>query len=359
MPFKNKVVNINQKSIIEIGGVKVAAGERKKININVARLYDFTEMTVPVEVIRGKENGPRLFVSAAIHGDEINGVEITKRLLNHKALKDIRGTLIAVPIVNVFGYNTKSRYLPDRRDLNRHFPGTETGSLAGQLANTFMKEIVEQCTHGIDLHTGAIHRTNLPQIRANLDDPETNRLAHAFNVPVMINSSLRDGSLREAAREREIPMLLFEGGEALRHNEHVIKSGLNGILTLMNEIGMISYSKGNVIKDDKLFIALHSMWVRAPQSGSLKQIKHIGNRVNKGQVLGIISDPFGGNKAKITASCTGIIIGVVTMPLLNKGDAVFHIASFDNSREVKEQVDDFLDENMGSIKINIKGDYHD
>jgi len=332
-------------SVIKIGGASVAVGERKKININVARLYDFTEMNIPVEIIRGKEDGPRLFVSAAIHGDEINGVEIIKRLLNHKALKNIRGTLIAVPIVNVFGYNTKSRYLPDRRDLNRHFPGSNKGSLAGQLANTFMTEIVEQCTHGIDLHTGAIHRSNLPQIRADLDDAETNQLAHAFNVPVMINSNLPDGSLREAARALKIPMLLFEGGEALRHDEHVIKSGLNGILTLMDEIGMISF-KGIRADDDKLFIALSSTWIRAPQSGSLRQIKHIGNRVRTGQVLGIISDPFGGNKVEIKASCTGIIIGAVTMPLLNKGDAVFHIASFDNSRQVKEQVDDFLDENL-------------
>lgn len=333
-------------AVIQMGGVEIAAGERKQVNLNVARLYDFTEMNIPVELIRGKEDGPRLFVSAAIHGDEINGVEIIKRLLNHKALKNICGTLIAVPIVNVFGYNTKSRYLPDRRDLNRHFPGSEKGSLAGQLAHTFMTEIVKQCTHGIDLHTGAIHRSNLPQIRADLDDAETNKLAHAFNVPVMINSKLPDGSLREAARALKIPMLLFEGGEALRHDEQVIRSGLNGVLTLMDEIGMISF-KGKKAEDDKLFIALSSTWVRAPQSGSLRQIKHIGHRVQKDQVLGYISDPFGGNKIEIKASCTGIIIGAVTMPLLNKGDAVFHIASFDNSKEVKEQVDDFLDENVG------------
>ncbi len=341
---------MNSDSILQIDGICIEAGERKKININVARLYDFTEMNIPVEVMRGHEDGPRLFVCAAIHGDEINGTEIIKRLLKHRALRNIKGTLIAVPIVNVFGYNTKSRYLPDRRDLNRHFPGSEQGSLAGQLAHTFMTEIIDQCTHGVDFHTGAIHHSNLPQIRADLDDPKTNELAHAFNVPVMINSKLPDGSLREAARERKIPILLFEGGEALRHDEHVIKSGLNGILTLMNEIGMIDFDKREKAEDDQLFIALSSTWIRAPQSGSLRQIKYIGNRVTKGQLLGVISDPFGVNKAEIRASCTGIIIGAVTMPLLNRGDAVFHIASFDNSREVKEQVDDFLDENLEPVK---------
>lgn len=331
---------------IVIGGQKIKRGTRKKLSINVARLYDFTEMNIPVEVIRGQEDGPRLFVSAAIHGDEINGVEIIKCLLAHPALSDIRGTLIVVPIVNVFGYNTKSRYLPDRRDLNRNFPGSSNGSLAAQLANTFMNEIVKKCTHGIDLHTAAIHRTNLPQIRANLDDAETNDLAHAFNVPVMINSNLRDGSLREAAKDCNIPMLLFEGGEALRHDEQVIRSGLNGILTLMSEINMIKFDEGKKADDDKLFIAKSSKWIRAPQSGSLSQIKYIGDKVKKGEILGMISDPFGTNRCEIEAKFSGIIIGAVTMPLLNRGDAVFHIATFENLSQVSEQVDDFLDETL-------------
>lgn len=330
---------------MHIGGTRIAAGERKQLSINVARLYDFTEMTIPVEVVRGKADGPCLFVCAATHGDEINGVEIVKRLLKHKALRSLKGTLIAVPIVNVFGYNNKSRYLPDRRDLNRHFPGAESGSLAGQLAHTIVTQLLGHATHAVDLHTGAIHRTNLAQIRANLDDPETNRLAHAFNVPVMINSNLRDGSLREAAAKLGIPILLFEGGEALRHDERIIKSGLNGLLTLMNEISMIEH-KGRLADDNKLFIALSSAWVRAPQSGSLRQMKHVGNRVKKGEVLGVISDPFGDNKANVLASRTGIIIGATTIPLLNKGDAAFHIASFDNSKDVEEQVDDFVGETL-------------
>jgi hypothetical protein len=330
---------------LTIANTEILAGERRQLFINVARLFDFTEMGMPVEVVRGKQDGPHLFVCAAIHGDEINGVEIIRRLLRHPALENIKGTLIAVPIVNVFGYNNKSRYLPDRRDLNRHFPGSPNGSMAGQLAHSFLEEIVKHCTHGVDLHTGAIHRSNLPQIRANLDDPETNRLAHAFNVPVMINSSLRDGSLREAARELNIPILLFEGGEALRHDEQVISSGLNGILTLMNEIGMISF-EGQKADDDKLFIALSSSWLRAPQSGSLRPIKTLGGRVEKGEVLGVISDPFGRIQAEIVAKSPGIIIGAVTLPLVNRGDALFHIASFADPEEVEEHIDDFLDEHM-------------
>lgn len=330
---------------LTIGGITILPGERKKVSLKVSHLYDFTGMTIPVEVVRGKKPGPKLFVCAAIHGDEINGVEIIRRLLQHRILKNLQGTLIAIPIVNVFGYNNKSRYLPDRRDLNRHFPGSPDGSLASQIAHIFMSEVVSKCTHGVDLHTGALQRTNLPQVRACLDNPETNRLAHAFKVPVMINSNLRDGSLREAARQLNIPMLLFEGGEALRHNEHVIKVGLTGLFTLMNEIGMVSY-KTRSRRESKTFIALSSYWVRAPHSGSLRIFKSVGDKVQTGQLLGTISDPFGEHNFDIITPQTGIIIGNTTLPLLNRGDAAFHIATFDDPHIVEEHVEDFLDNNL-------------
>ena len=175
---------------VTINGVTVTRGTRTTIDLPAGRLYTHTPMTIPVHVVSGKHAGPVLFISAAIHGDEINGVEIIRRLLKSSSLKRLRGTIIAVPIVNVHGLINHSRYLPDRRDLNRSFPGSDKGSLAARLAHLFMKEIVAQSTHGIDLHTGALHRTNLPQIRANLDDPETDKLARAFDVPVIISSTV-------------------------------------------------------------------------------------------------------------------------------------------------------------------------
>ncbi len=260
-----------------IAGQTIGRGERKRVLLNVAKLYDFTEMTIPVEVIRGKSDGPVLFVSGAVHGDEINGVEIIRQLLCKKALNSIKGTLIAVPIVNVFGFNNKSRYLPDRRDLNRNFPGTDTGSMTAQLAHIFMTEIVEKCTHGIDLHCAAINRVNLPQIRACRDDPETAKMAEAFNVPVLLHSTLRDGSLREATRERNIPTLLFEGGEALRFNEKTIKSGVQGVLSVMREIGMLRPLKNKTVKPEA-FVARSSHWIRAPHSGIFVAKKKLGDR---------------------------------------------------------------------------------
>lgn len=326
--------------ILTIGGVDIKHGERKQVRIDVAKLYDFTEMNIPVEVIRGKKDGPILFISGAVHGDEINGVEIVRRILAQKFLSGIKGTLIAVPIVNVFGFSTMSRYLPDRRDLNRSFPGAKNGSLTAQLAHTFLTEIVTHCTHGIDFHTAAINRINLPQIRACLDEPETMAMAEAFQMPVVLHSELRDGSLRGATREHGIPTLLFEGGEALRFNERVIKGGVQGALSVMRHIGMLKPLK-NKPKPKDVFVARSSHWLRAPHSGILTPKKKLGERVKKGQVLGVISNPFGHEKREVLAKRTGIIIGAVTMPLLNKGDAVFHVATFEDPSTVEEHVEMF------------------
>lgn len=336
-------MNKNTDDILQIANVKIPRGKRAKLEIPFAKLYDHTEMTIPVEVVRGTEDGPTLFVSAAIHGDEINGVEVIKRLLSKSRINPkMKGTLIAVPIVNVFGFNRNARYLPDRRDLNRCFPGSPKGSLGGQIAHIFMQEIVGKCTHGIDIHTGAFHRTNLPQIRACIDDEETHRLAKAFGVPVVINSSIRDGSLRQAAAERGIPMLLYEGGEVLRYEEKIIKSALMGILSVMESIGMIEPKQPKHMKKKaKTFIAQSSHWIRAAHSGSLRTRKHIGDRVKEGDLLGILSDPYGDDKLEVRSTKTGIIIGTTVLPLVNNGDAMYHIATFENSEEVEERIEIF------------------
>ncbi|TVQ82844.1 MAG: succinylglutamate desuccinylase [Micavibrio sp.] len=327
-----------------IAGEEIAPGERKKVELKVARLYDFTEMSIPIEVVRGKKDGPRLFVCAAIHGDEINGVDIIRRLLRQKSLAKIRGTLIAVPIVNVFGFNTKTRYLPDRRDLNRFFPGNVDGSLTAQVAHIFTTEILEKATHGIDLHTAGFSRANLPHIRANLADPVVMRMAQAFNVPVLINANFVDGSLREAADSRGIPLVLFEGGEALKFNERVIRSGLRGVLSVMRAIGMLPNLKSKAeaeLKEKNVFIAKSRHWVRAPHSGILQSETRLGAHVKKGQILGIVSDPFGEDVFKIRAKKSGIVVGTATLPLVNAGDAAFHIATFEDAGAVEERVDLF------------------
>ncbi len=329
---------------IEIAGELIAPGEAKTIALQTTQFYTNTPVNIPVHIVNGKIPGPRLFVSAAIHGNEINGVEIIRRLLMSSALKRIKGTLIAIPVVNVHGFIQQSRYLPDRRDLNRSFPGSKKGSLAARLAHIFMREIVNKCTHGIDLHTGAIHRSNIPQIRANLDDDETARMARAFSVPVLLNSSIRDGSLREAANELGIPMLLYEAGEALRFDEVSIRAGLRGVIRVMREIGMLSKTKVTQRALKLSSIAQGSAWVRAAISGIVHIQVPLGSQINKGGTLGFIYDPFGTDETIIYSPFDGIIIGQVNNPLIYEGDALFHIAYFGEVDTAAEHLEVFSEE---------------
>lgn len=336
-------------SPLEINGTFVGRGQRVTLDLPAGRLYTNTPMTMPVHIVTGKKEGPRLFICAAIHGDEINGVEIIRRVLKAPALKRLRGTLIAVPIVNLHGLINHSRYLPDRRDLNRSFPGSEKGSLAGRLAHLFMEEIVSKCSHGIDLHTGAIHRSNLPQIRANMDDPETERLARAFNVPVIISATLRDGSLREAAADLGMPMLLYEAGEALRFDEIGIRAGVKGVISVMRELGMLPATKRKTRPAGAAVVAHSSNWVRAPDSGILRLLAPLGQRVSRGHLLGMVTDPFGEREIQVTAPCSGIIIGRTNLPLVNEGDALFHIARFEDVHDVASRVEEFTVEHSPQV----------
>lgn len=331
----------------------ITAGSRVSLDLPLPHQSTYTPMTMPVHVVHGKRNGPVLFVSAAIHGDEINGVEIIRLLLRHRALKYIKGTLICVPIVNVFGFVTHSRYLPDRRDLNRSFPGTRRGSLASRLAYRFTEEIVKKSSHGIDLHTGALHRTNHPHIRADLDDPATSELARAFGTPVIINANLRDGSLRQVATEMGIPMLLYEAGEGLRFDTLGIRAGLRGILNVMSTLGMIRKRRAGGAKAG-VVEARSSTWLRAPQSGILRVAVKIGARVELGDVIGYIADALGDNERAVVSSATGIVIGRTNLPVVNEGDALFHIARFSNSRTVADAIETFHEEHIEGLG---PGDY--
>ncbi len=322
-----------------IAGTAVAAGTRVKIEFPLADLYTYGPLAMPVEVVRGRLDGPTVFVSAAIHGDEINGIEIIHRLLRqHHTLRQLRGTLICIPIVNVFGFINQTRYLPDGRDLNRAFPGSERGSLTSRVAHLFLREIAAKCDYGIDLHTAAAHRNNLPHIRANLDDKETLRLARSFQVPVLLNSNTRDGSLRQAAGELGVKVVLFEGGERLRFNEHVIRIGLQGVMSSLRTLGMLP---ARPRRDDgpKPLVARHTRWVRAARSGIHCIDVKLGQRVRRGDRLGVISDPFGALEEEVRCEYDGIIIGQTCLPLINEGDALFHVARFDRTSAAERAVE--------------------
>ncbi len=334
-----------------IGDSEVAAGCRETVDLPLPRLYTHTPLFLPVHVVHGRRHGPCMFVSGVIHGDELNGLEIIRRLLGRPAVARLRGTLIAIPIVNVYGVIHHSRYLPDRRDLNRSFPGSERGSLTARVAELFIGEIVERCSHGIDLHTGAFHRANLPQIRANLDDPTTLELARAFGVPVLLNSDTRDGSLREAAAERGIPMLLYEGGQALRFDEYAIRPAVRGILNVMRALGMIGAVRAGARRQEPV-IATASSWLRAPQSGIFRSDIKLGAYLRPGQRLGEVSDPFGEDRTPVEAPFGGIVIGRTRLPLVHQGEALFHVARFDDVHAAAKGVEAM----RNSIELAGEGD---
>ncbi len=318
----------------------MAAGEVAAIDFPIADLSTHTPMTMPVQVIHGRYEGPRLFVCAALHGDEINGVEIIRRLLRLSPIRRLRGTLIAVPIVNVPGFVSQSRYLPDRRDLNRCFPGSTQGSLASRLARLFMDEVVSKATHGVDLHTGALHRDNFPQIRGNLDDEETNNLAQAFGVPVTINTGFRDGSLRWASAEKNVPVIVYEAGEALRFDEACIRAGVKGIVRVMRVLGMLPRPKRLPIARPSLVIR-STTWVRASQSGLLRAVTALGAQVKEGDLLGLIADPYGENEVELCSPSDGVVIGRSNLPLVHEGDALFHVARHQGTKVVARSLDAF------------------
>ncbi len=322
-----------------IGGVSIAPGEHRFIDLPITQLYH-TPLTMPVRVQRGRRGGPVMFVSAALHGDELIGVEIIRRLLSLKHVRSLRGCLIAVPIVNVQAFLMQSRYLPDRRDLNRSFPGSETGSLAARMAHAFLKEIVERADYGIDLHTGAVHRPNLPQIRADLTHAETRRLAEVFGAPLMMNAPIRPGSLREYTSNKQIPVLLYESGEALRYDELCIRAGVRGVVNVMREIGMLPPRKSSRHFMDPV-VAQSTFWLRAPSSGILRTTVALGERVKANQVLGVIADPYGQEEMPLVSPEPGLVIGRTSLPPVNEGDALFHIARVEHLHEAAETVEKF------------------
>ena len=308
----------------------IAPGKQLSFEIPVARLPSGTWLSLPVTVLHGRKPGPTVWISATIHGDELNGIESIRRALTTLTPRSLAGTVIAVPIVNVFGFVDQSRYLPDRRDLNRSFPGSPNGSLASRLAHLFMSTIVAACDVGIDLHTGSDHRENLPQIRADLNDPATKLLAEAFGAPVMIHSRLRDGSLREAASAHGTRVLLFEGGEATRFNEHAISAGTDGVLRTLASLGVIEHAPAATHPPLQ---SHHSRWVRARRGGIVRLQTSLGEHLQRGDVLAIIADPAGNGASRLRAPIDGLVVALSRNPLANQGDAIAHLAEIQSQPE--------------------------
>jgi hypothetical protein len=294
---------------------------------------------MPVTVVHGRRPGPRLLLTAAIHGDELNGIEIIRRVLHANWIRPLHGTIVAIPMVNIFGVLQRSRYLPDRRDLNRCFPGSEKGSLAARMAHLLTHNILPNVDVAIDLHTGALHRSNLPQIRVHLENEEAASMARAFEAPVILDADIRDGSLRGTGDDLGIAIITYEAGEALRFDETAIAAGVRGIRNVMSSLGMIRTRtrKGKL----EPAVAHASNWVRAPADGFFRPMAQLGERVRKGQALGFVSGPLESTGEPVIASASGLIIGMNKLPQVYEGEALYHIARFDSIAKAEKVMDTF------------------
>lgn len=307
---------------ITINGEKVERGEDRQIFLRIARLPTYTNIDLPVRILRGDEDGHTLLLSGGLHGDEINGIEIVRRLLTKDYLKPKRGTVIAVPLMNIYGFIQNVRGVPDGKDINRSFPGSKSGSLAKLLAYTIMKEIIPIIDFGIDFHTGGSSRANYPQIRCTFNSSKNIEIAKAFAPPVILHSKLIDKSFRRAAHNKNKHILVYESGESLRLDEFGIREAIDGTKRVMKYLDMIDEAPKPGVTE----IFKRSSWIRATHAGIFNSSVHLGEDVKRNQLLGLITDPFGTESFKIKSRFTGKVIGLNHNPIVHKGDALIHIA---------------------------------
>lgn len=307
---------------MEISGTKIPAGEETVINVNIARLPSYTDIDLNITVGRSLKEGPTLLLSAGLHGDEINGTEIVRRIIEKDYHRPKIGTIVCIPIINMFGFINFSRYVPDGKDVNRSFPGNKNGSLAARVAYYLTKNIIPVVDIGLDFHTGGADRTNYPQIRATLKDKRNEELAQVFQPPFILNSPFRPKSFRQTAAKKGKHILVYEGGESARFDEQAIQEGVNGALRIMKYLGMRDDAPAPKVASR---IINNSSWVRAKKSGVFLCEVKAGEMVKKNQSLGFIAEPYGATKQRIKAPASGYVIGLNNNPIVHQGDAIMHI----------------------------------
>ena len=305
----------------------ILAGESKTINMEIAKLHTMNKLKIPIIVERSKLDGPTVLFTACLHGDEINGTEIVRQLIVQKINKPKRGTIICIPIINIFGFINKTREFPDGRDLNRVFPGSKTGSLASRFAYYILKDIIPHVDYAIDFHAGGASRFNAPQIRIVPENPELKELSDVFNAPFTLYSKNISGSFRNSCDKLGVKMLLFEGGKSLDINEEVTNDAIEGTKRFLDHLDMLNPRKKANIKSKKPIYIEKSNWVRAKYSGMFHGMVKIGSFIKKGDLIATISDPYGKVEHKMKAPHDGYVINVNDAPIVYQGDAIFHIST--------------------------------
>jgi len=305
----------------------VLPGESKTINMEIATLHTMTKLKIPIIVERSKYSGPTILLSAGLHGDEINGIEIVRQIITKNINKPKTGTIICIPVINVFGFVNQAREFPDKRDLNRVFPGSKKGSLASRFAFYLLKEIMPHIDYAIDFHAGGASRFNAPQIRIVPKNSELKKLADIFQAPFGLYSKNIAGSFRNSCNKLGVKMLLFEGGKSVNINEEVTQEGIEGTKRVLDHLGMLNPKKEVTYPEKPTIYITKSNWIRAKYSGMFHGYTSIGNYVVKGQLLATISDPYGKIEFTVKAPNSGYIINVNDAPIVYQGDAIYHIST--------------------------------
>lgn len=305
-----------------LNGTEVLPGEEKKINVSIAKLPSHSSLNINLTVSRSVRNGPVLLLMGAMHGDEINGTEVVRRIVERQLHRPLCGTTICIPIINIYGFISYSRYVPDGKDVNRSFPGNKNGSLASRVAYYLMKDVIPKIDYGVDFHTGGSARTNYPQIRCVLKDTACEELARAFHAPFTVDSKYRPGSLRQSAARLGKKILVYEGGESGRFDEYAIEEGINGTLRLMRYLKMKEEDVPAALPNR---IVRHSSWIRAGFSGIFLRSVEYGQIVRRNQEIGSLNDPYGDFKIAIKAPAAGYVIGLNQNPIVHQGDALMHV----------------------------------
>lgn len=316
---------VEENKIITIGGETVSAGEDKLLKISIDRLPTGTLIDIPIYVYNAKKSGPTILVQAGLHGDEINGIEIVRRMLSEKQFNVKRGAVIAVPILNIFGFIHFSRDVPDGKDVNRSFPGTKKGSMASRMAYHYVSEIIHQIDYGIDLHTGGGQRHNFPQIRYTQEDAMSVELAKVFNAPISFPSKLIKGSFRNAAYKMNKPTIVFEAGESMRFDDYSIVEGMRGISNILKHFRMISKEEHKYVEPNKTIHLSNRRWLRAPTAGMFIPKITNGSEIKKGQIMGIVTDTFAKRTKYIKSPFDRYLCCVNHQAVVNQGDALFHV----------------------------------
>ena len=333
------------------GKTRIAPDERKRMRLVIGESFSGASGCLPLMVWRGPEEGPVVGVTAAIHGDEINGTGAIRRLIQNPPFTLLRGSLILVPAVNILGFERHSRYMPDRRDLNRCFPGHATGSLSARLAHVIFDELVGRCDYLIDLHTAAVRRTNFPNVRAQMDDPECARLARAFGCEVIVDSPGPDGSLRKEAAKRGCPAMVLEAGEVWKVEPTVKELTLRGIANVLAELGMVA---GPPIPPPHQIIVRDTRWIRAEHGGFLNFHVAPGSAVSVGQAIATSTSLLGARVQILRSPMQGIVMGMTTMPAVGPGDAVAHIAVPANDKAHLNMERSILDLDADTIENQLR-----